>query len=99
MELIDRQAAIDAIKCGALSAATVYGRTDAGRAALYETVKAIKALPSAQPKRGKWIFHIDDLFPEESTQECDQCHEEQPLACDSNYCPYCGADMREEGET
>ena len=53
----------------------------------------IRSMTPAQPKRGKWIFHIDDLFPEESTQECDQCHEEQPLACDSNYCPYCGANM------
>ena len=48
MDLIDRQAAIDAVKCGALSAAMVYGRTDEGSTALYETVKAIKALPSAQ---------------------------------------------------
>ena len=48
-DLIDRQAAIDAVKMGALSAATIYGRTDEGSAALYETVRAIKALPSAQP--------------------------------------------------
>jgi len=47
-DLIDRQAAIDAVKMGALSAATIYGRTDEGSAALYETVRAIKALPSAQ---------------------------------------------------
>ena len=49
--LISLQAAIDAVKCGALSAAMVYGRTDAGRTALIETVKAIKALPSAQSER------------------------------------------------
>ena len=48
---IERQAAINAVNCGALSAAMVYGRTDEGSAALYETVKAIKALPSAQPER------------------------------------------------
>ena len=53
-DLISRQAAIDAVKCGALSAAMVYGRTDAGRTALSETVKAIKALPSAQPEQ-RWI--------------------------------------------
>ena len=49
-DLISRQAAIDAVTCGALSAATLYGRTDAGTAALKETVRAIKALPSAQPE-------------------------------------------------
>ena len=54
MDLISRQAAIDAVKCGALSAAMVYGRTDAGSTALSETVKAIKALPSAQPEQ-RWI--------------------------------------------
>ena len=44
-------------------------------------------------KKGKWIMHIDDLFPAESTMECDQCHEEQPLECDDKYCPNCGAQM------
>lgn len=47
-------------------------------------------------KRGKWIMHIDDLFPEESTMECDQCHEHQPVDIDDNFCPHCGADMRGE---
>lgn len=47
-------------------------------------------------RHGRWIMHIDDLFPKESTMECDQCHEEQPLECDDNYCPNCGAKMTEE---
>ena len=55
----------------------------------------IEQFPSAQP-RGKWIYHIDDLFPAESTKECDQCHAEQPLICDDEFCPHCGADMRGE---
>ena len=48
-------------------------------------------------KHGRWIYHIDDLFPAESTQECDQCHEEQPLTCGDNFCPNCGARM--DGKT
>lgn len=44
-------------------------------------------------RRGRWIMHIDDLFPAESTMECDQCHEEQPLECDDKYCPNCGSRM------
>ena len=52
-----------------------------------------------QPERtGRWIKHIDDLFPAESTIECSECHHEQPLTIDDNYCPHCGADMRGEQE-
>lgn len=46
--------------------------------------------------KGKWIMHIDDLFPCESTQECSICHAEQLInGNDDNFCPNCGADMRE----
>ena len=55
-------------------------------------LEAIAELPSAQ-KMGKWIYHIDDLFPAESTMECNQCHAEQPLTCDDEFCPHCGAKM------
>lgn len=50
----------------------------------------------AQPerKKGRWIMHIDDLFPEESTMECNQCHEHQPITIDDNFCPNCGAEMQ-----
>lgn len=44
--------------------------------------------------RGKWIVHTSDLFPADSTIECDQCHAEQPVGIDDNFCPNCGADMR-----
>ena len=61
------------------------------KAVLYE----IRFMPPAQPepKKGKWIYHIDDLFPAESTMECNQCHAEQPLTCDDEFCPHCGAKM------
>lgn len=62
-----------------------------GSYAIDRAIEALTVLP--QPKMGKWIYHIDDLFPAESTQECDQCHSEQPLTCDDNYCPNCGAKM------
>lgn len=57
----------------------------------WEVFVAQAVLP--QPKMGKWIYHIDDLFPAESTMECNQCHAEQPLTCDDEFCPHCGAKM------
>lgn len=49
--------------------------------------------PYEERKKGKWIYHIDDLFPAESTKECDQCRTHQDLNCDGNFCPWCGAKM------
>ena len=66
-----------------------------------ECVRAtIDHMPTIEPerKKGKWIMHLDALFPEESTMECDQCHAEQSLICDDNFCPACGADMNTKGE-
>lgn len=53
---------------------------------------AVADVPSAQ-RKGKWIMHIDDLFPVESTKECSKCHHEQSLIIDDNFCPNCGARM------
>ena len=50
-----------------------------------EGVKIINQFPSADVapvRHGHWIYHPDDLFPYESTQEC-------------SYCPNCGAKMDE----
>lgn len=45
-------------------------------------------------RHGHWIYHLDDLFPNESTQECSYCHEEERLTLyNENYCPNCGAKM------
>ena len=87
-DLISRQAAIDAL--------TEYGNGRAVFISVGEAVIRIENLPPAEPKRGRWIYHIDDLFPAESTKECDQCHAEQPLTCDDEFCPHCGAKMEAE---
>ena len=47
---ITKQDAIKAVKYGALSSATLFGRSDAGMTALRETVMVIEQLPPAQPE-------------------------------------------------
>lgn len=50
--------------------------------------------PTVEQKCGHWIYHFDDLFPAESTQECSVCHEEEFMSiCNENFCPNCGARM------
>ena len=85
-ELISRKTAIDAVNRLSL------GETDAVRLSM-RIADYLNRMPPAQPKMGKWIYHIDDLFPAESTMECNQCHAEQPLTCDDEFCPHCGAKM------
>ena len=88
MDAISRQAAIDICDHAIDS---FKGQFGAG--VLVAIKESIEELPPAEPKRGKWIYHIDDLFPAESTMECNQCHAEQTLICDDEFCPKCGAKM------
>ena len=59
--------AINAVKAGSFSAATLFGRTSGGMAALEETVRLIKDLPPAQPeiircKDCKHKPHVSDKY-------------------------------------
>ena len=65
--------------------------------------KALRNLPSAQPERikGHWI---DAVIPNDSgglpVIVCDKCNTFFPLqfGAGHNFCPNCGADMREGGQ-
>lgn len=92
-DLISKQDAIDLLTSAVERCKGIYG--DLG-GAVSGAREFIKAMPSIEPERrkGKWIFHLDDLFPEESTQECSVCHEEESIKIQNdNFCPYCGAKM------
>lgn len=89
-DCISRQAALDALE--------KWWNCRSENDDIYEI---IKAMPSVTPARkiGRWIMHIDDLFPVESTMECSECGEHQPITIDDNYCPNCGAKMVEQEES
>ena len=86
MRLIDADALIkEACTEGA------YGYVDAKQISDAPTIDA------APVRHGHWIYHPDDLFPNDSTQECSYCHAEESLTLyNENYCPNCGARMDEE---
>ena len=94
-EYITKQAALDAISCDI----TITGRRNAELVA--ETIATfadrIKALPSAQPKMGMWVSK-----PYKRARICSCCGHDEPYkfadddATIFNFCPNCGADMREE---
>lgn len=98
-DLISRQAAIDRInKQREHLQPEIYPQDKIGDAAYRICAEFIKRLPSAQPerKKGKWIDAIiADTLP---VIVCDQCNTFFPLAfgASHNFCPNCGADMREE---
>jgi hypothetical protein len=64
----------------------------------YQT-KPLKQVPTIEPERrkGEWIAHPDDTFDEWFC--CSVCHKGLTMFDGTyNYCPNCGADMREDGE-
>ena len=100
-DLIERQAAIDAVEYGITYAKAINKSTGEvkelfkeGNKALNEAVERIKDLPSAQSERqkGEWIDYTEDGYV-----ECPFCH--SATNCDGNkdelhFCFSCGADMR-----
>ena len=64
-----------------------------------QALTAVDKLPPAQPepKRGKWIYKTDLITVPTGYWECSECKEGR-LLYEANFCPNCGADMREETE-
>jgi len=64
----------------------------------WEIKKDIEQLPTIDPvKHGRWIFEPKDALEAMFTlPKCSECGHESSDAL--NYCPNCGALMREDGE-
>ena len=95
---ISRQAAIDALR--KMQTYKMFSGDDMLLIDQAGAMTELMLLPPAEPKRGKWIHHPEIGWGE--TWLCDQCGEKttstvmgKPRA---NFCPNCGADMREKGE-
>ena len=106
-DLINRQAAIDALKglpTWWADSGGQYGGAQPPMVALLDpedAVSAIENLPSAQPerKKGKWIRHdeIKNVYGGICI-ECSECGEKYVVQhiLDEKHCRNCGADMRGE---
>lgn len=99
-DLIDRQAAtsIPVMPKEERNYRT-YNLDDAYDDGWNDALASVGQLPSAEPerKRGKWIHRwsgCGSVWLEQRCSECGLTLEEEPI--DYNYCPNCGADMREE---
>ena len=102
--LIDRQAAIDALdvlcqehRYKIPGKAETYSQyNEAWQDALDRAEGAIGNLPSAQPERktGKWIS-LDDFRGKYNTcgYKCSECGEHSDY--EENFCPWCGAKMED----
>ena len=74
---------------------------DEGKTAFSMAITALELfgiseqLPSVQPRKGKWIYGEESkiIGNPYGHYRCDQCNE--IVGFETNFCPNCGADMRE----
>jgi hypothetical protein len=94
-DCISRQAAIDTLE----NTKTAISENGERYIAKQNAIMRIDALPSAQPKRGKWS-PADSLHHGAPFYFCSECGEKMLYTVMGNprwnFCPNCGADMRGE---
>ena len=91
-ELIDRQAALDAL-CDACTLASVKSECIFKNLESCMDHNAILDVPTAEERKtGKWLFPYGD----KKYKRCSVCERDYySIPHNSNFCPNCGADMRE----
>ena len=103
-DAISRQAAINIVRCDALSAAIIYGRTEEGMSARKAIVNGLKRLPSVSTEEtGHWsrktkvdAYDIAGVKTWGIKCQCDRCTFTTIVVEDFGYykyCPNCGAKM------
>ena len=91
-DLIRRNDAIDAIKVAQVKDDGTYSWRTQRNLDLEFAVELLEALPSVEPKHGKWYIENNSLVV---LDVCDQCMKSvRHVAPFYNFCPHCGADMR-----
>lgn len=88
VDLIDRQMAIDAIADHLKAFTSNRPEYNMARRHMMELLAVLPAADVVERKKGKWLDM--QFFPD---GECSVCHRTSEVR--TNYCPYCGADMRE----
>lgn len=98
-ECISRKAAIEALSAEALERNLDSVMTDDAHRYHRAAERVIAGVPAADVRpvvRGKWSTVYDD-FMKSNYDTCSCCGKEYFGANGFNFCPNCGADMREEG--
>lgn len=103
-DLISRQAAIDAVEKNTFRLTVAEEQNCEGHVAwsadaVYSSVikGTLLDLPSAQPKHGYWTESHEHIYITNGVKEwtnwyCSEC--DAPNDKPTDFCPYCGADMR-----
>lgn len=87
-DTISRQSAIQAAECIVDHHAITPYQTM--RSAMDHLQRILRGMPSAQPERIKGRWAVTPVYI-----KCSECGECYPLI-PQNFCPHCGADMRED---
>lgn len=96
-DLISRQAAIDALEDAGMTnyqaTGDFYG--------IINALTVIKNLPTAEPRKGKWIAErlmTTSAYNTYQVLRCSICGHSEVWQMGRNYCPNCGARMEEESD-
>ncbi len=85
--LIDK----DALKARALSAARFFC-DDEDTAMMLEAIESAPTVDAVPVRRGEWIPGVNN------SQKCSKCFTNKHYGVKGNFCPNCGADMRERSD-